>query len=233
MSPSKQQLIDHHITADQLQAKIQSSTLSQKPFITIARDPGSGGQPIAKLVAKKLNFRYYNEAIIEEIAKSSHQRQKIIAKVDEKSRNFMEDLLHSLFNPEFISENTYIKHLSKVILAIAHKGGAVILGRGANFIAPQEEGLNVLITAPKKTRIQRAIRYEKIDKTEARRRIDKISRQRRQFISQYFSKYYTNPKHYDLILNTNYFNIESSANIIIRAFKKKFPYSKIPARKVY
>lgn len=202
-------------------------SLAKKPFITIARDPGSGGKPIAKLVAKQLKFKLYDKALVEEIAKSAKLREKTIHQIDEHTRTYIQDLVHSLLNPEYISDTTYIKHLSRVILAIAHQGKAVIVGRGANFILPPDEGLRVLITASKKVRIQRAIAYEKISRREATTRVIKISKQRSDFVSQYFRKYYTNPKHYDLILNTDHYDINTAANVILTAFTQKFPnYSK-------
>ena len=200
-----------------------SQSLSLHPFITVARDPGSGGRPIAERVAKKLNFDFYDDALIEAIAKSSRKRTKIIKQVDEKTRSTIDDVIHNLFNPEYISDTTYINHLTKVVLALAHKGKAVLVGRGSNFIAPYTEGLNVLVTAPKQVRIERAVKYEKISKKVAKRRVEKISEQRKQFVSQYFSKDYTNPKYYDLIINTEYFDIDGASDLIISAFRKKFP----------
>jgi cytidylate kinase len=202
--------------------------IAKKPFITIARDPGSGGKPIAQLVAKQLKFKFYNKALVEEIAKSAKLRSQVIKNVDENTRTYIQDVIHGLFNPEYISDTTYIKHLSRTILSIAHQGKAVILGRGANFIVHKDEGLNVLVTASKKTRVQRAITYEHISRSEAKDRIYKISHQRSEFISQYFRKYYTNPKHYDLILNTDHYDIESASKVIICAFAQKFPHFKLP-----
>ena len=197
--------------------------LSQNPFITIARDPGSGGKPIAKLIARKLEFKFYDEALIEAIAKSAKRRKQIIAQVDEKSRNVIEDLVHNLFNPNYVSDETYIKHLVDATLAIAHKGKSVILGRGTNFIAPAADGLHILVTAPREIRIKRAIKFEKVTKKKALSIIDKVSKEREAFVSQYFGKDYSDPAYYDLIVNTEFFDLEMASDLIITAFRKKFP----------
>src|SRR5688572_16844493 len=73
-----------------------------KPFITIAREPGSGGAPIAEAVAAKLGFKFLDEEIIDGIAKSTKKRKAIIQAVDEKSRSKIEDIVHSLLNEEYI-----------------------------------------------------------------------------------------------------------------------------------
>ena len=47
-----------------------------KPFITISRESGSGGKPIARSVAKKLGFTIYDKRLIEMTAKKT-KRGKI------------------------------------------------------------------------------------------------------------------------------------------------------------
>jgi len=195
----------------------------KNPSITVARDPGSGGRPIAKMVAKKLAFEFYDEALVEAIAKSAKRRKKVIARVDERARGAIEDTIHGLLNPEYISESAYIKHLTDVVLSIAHHGKSVTVGRGANFIIPPDQVLNVLVTAPRKVRIKRAIEYEKIDREEAIKRIEKYTKERRDFVSQYFNKSYVNPSYYDVIINTSYFDIDGASDLVISAFRKKFP----------
>jgi len=46
-----------------------------RPFITISRESGSGGTPIAKLVAKKLQFKFYNKKLINLIANKTKKRK--------------------------------------------------------------------------------------------------------------------------------------------------------------
>lgn len=193
------------------------------PSITIARDPGSGGNPIAHSVAERLGMKIYDDALIEAIAKSAKKRKEVISAVDERTRNLMEDTIHSLFNPDYISDVTYFQHLVRSTLAVAHEGNAVILGRGANHILSPHDTLNVLVTAPYAVRVARAIQYEGISSDEAKKRIAKISTERREFVSEYFHKSYSQALSYDVIINTEYLDIDSSSRIIIKAFRNKFP----------
>jgi len=225
MSKTVDELIEHLFTKLRLEHAAAESApkMTRKPCITIARDPGSGGKPIAEEVAHKLGFDFYDRKLIEAIAKSARQRKRVIANVDERIRTSIEDLIHGLFNPEYISDTTYINNLSQVVLSLIHQGNAVILGRGTNFIAPHNSCLSALVTAPKKIRIERAIQYEHINRDKAINTINKISKERRDFVSQYFGKNYDNPKYYDLVVNTRYLDIDAASNLIISAFRKKFP----------
>lgn len=193
-----------------------------KPFITIARSPGSGGKPIAKMVSEKLHFEFYDDKLIEEVAKSAKLRTEILERIDEKTRTAIQDLVHNVLNPDYVPETRYIKHLCKVVLSLAQSGKVVLLGRGSNFITPDALGLHVQVTAPYRVCVSRAVQYEKVSYSKAREIIKEVTEDRRGFVQQYFGKDLFNPIYYDLTINTTHFDIEQSAEMIIQAFKTKF-----------
>jgi len=193
-----------------------------RPFITVSREPGSGGRPIAQLVAKKLKFRFYDNQIISDIAKSTKLRRSIVEAVDEKGRGLIADMIHGLFNPDYLSDVDYMRELCKVILSVAYKGNAVIVGHGSNFITPNSAGLHVRITAPYRVRLRRSMKYENLSLEAAKKRLKEIETDRTTFVKQYFAKDINEPKYYDLTLNTTFYNLDQSAHLIIAAFKLKF-----------
>lgn len=199
------------------------SQVFSRPFITLAREPGSGGEPIAKALAEKLGYEFVDEQLVEAIARSTKRRKETISTLDEKTRSVVEDLVHSLLNPEYVEETRFIKELFRTILAYAYKGRVVILGRGANFITPFARGLHVMVTAPYAVRVQRAIDYEGHTREKAKQVIAEVEAQRRDFINKYISKDARKPYAYDLTLNTQYYQIHQSCQIIIEALKQKFP----------
>ena len=206
-------------------AYAQTESIFAKPFITIAREPGSGGAPIAKAVAEKLKYEYVDEQLVDEVARSTRRRKEVIRTLDEKSRSAVEDLVHSVLNPEYVDESRYIQELFHIILAYAYKGEVVILGRGANFIPPFARGLHVQVVAPYAVRVQRAMDFEGHSKEKAKQVIAEVEEQRRDFVKQYISKDVRKPYVYDLTINTQYFDIEQTRDLIISGLKKKFSRS--------
>jgi cytidylate kinase len=188
----------------------------------VSREPGSGGRPIAEMVAKKLKFELYDEKFIEDIAQSTKRRADLIRSIDEKARGLITDMLQSILNPDYISDMTYIRHAAKIILTRAHKGRVIFLDRGANFIIPPESALRVRIQAPYPVRVARAIKYEKIDLGRAREIIRKHDTERKEFVRQYFDKNISNANFYDIVLNTSFMTLEDARDLIIFSFKKKF-----------
>jgi len=194
-----------------------------RPFITVSREAGSGGKLIAEMVSKKLGFKLYHKEIIEMTAKKAKKRKALIESLDEKERGFMDDLVHSLLNPEYVSEQTFIKSLCEVVLSVARKGNCVILGRGGAHIAGQYGGLHIRIIAPFLVRAGFTAQYEGYTLYEARERVKKWDKNRKQFIRQYFGASSSSANNYDLVINTTYLSIEQAVDIIVLAFKKKYP----------
>lgn len=220
--------INKIITTLQLRDRIDrvdstdSSVAFPHPFITVAREPGSGGSPIAQSVAKKLNFEFVDEQIIENIATSARKRKAIIKAVDEKHRGAIADMVHATLNTEYVNDLKYTTELVKVIISYANKGNVVILGRGANFILPFAHGLHVNITAPYAVRVQRAMDYEGHTRQKARQVIANVDKERREFVKQYLNHNIDKKNAYDITLNTTYFAVDQARDVIIDIFTKKF-----------
>jgi len=203
--------------------KSKSKSYTFNPFITVSREPGSGGRPAAKKLANLLKFEFCDRALLERVAKSAKKRKALIESIDERGRSKMEDFTHSLLNPDYMSDTLYIKHLCNVVLTLAEKGDCVILGRGANFYTSHERGLHVRIAAPFSYRVEMAIKYEKLPERRAKSRVEKVDLDRKTFVKQYFNRDISDGNYYDLILNSTYFKPDDMAKLIIRVFEHKFP----------
>jgi cytidylate kinase len=192
-------------------------------IITISREKGSGGRPIAFLVAKKLGkpWKVYHEEIVVEIAKESHLEKKLIKEVDEKNIPAIDSLISSFFGKRYMSLNSYHQNLTKVISTIGHRGNVIIVGRGANFLFP--DALNIRIICEMNQRIEWLIKYENISKKEAIKRIEESDNERIEFIQKLFHHDVRKAHHYDLIICTGKnLSIEDAANLIFQLAKKRF-----------
>ncbi len=201
---------------------------SWSPDITISRAPGSGGRLVAKRLAKKIGWDFYDKILLKKIAQKLDYPSSFLEKIDEHPRSKITDLFHALFNPNYLSDYTYIKHLKKIILETAKERNVVILGRGANHIIPQDKALNVRITAPFNIRLANTIKYEKLSREEAIKHLKNVETNRNQFLQQYFGANATTAENFDLVINTANLSLDSAVELIIKAFKEKFPrYQKL------
>lgn len=194
------------------------------PDIAIDRDPGSGGHPIAKIVAKKLGWQLLDKSILTDLADHFGIPRREFIDVDERPRNWLMDVIHSVFNPDYVSDIRYVNHLKKLLLAASKKSDVVIIGHGANHILPPDKCLRVRVTASLTNRIDNTLKFEdKKSREEAKAWVEHVESRRVSFIRQYFHLNPYNPWYYDLTVSTDHLSLEQAADLIIQAFYAKFP----------
>lgn len=221
-------LVNKAIEKSQLSrvAKLQLKT-HWSPDIVISRDPGSGGHLIAKKIAKKLNWQLFDKTLMKKLSEELAIPEDEVVNVDEHSRSWINDLVHSVFNPDYVSDIRYITQLKKLLNHAAKKGDLVIIGHGANYILPPDKCLRIRITAPFSTRVENTYKYENFQsRLEASQWVEKVEKQYNQFIRQYFGKNPHNPWDYDLVISTNHFTLDQVVELIIKAYLTKFPEEK-------
>jgi cytidylate kinase len=126
----------------------------------------------------------------------------------------LDDWMAYLVDARHMWPDQYIKHLMKVIGAVGRHGGAVLIGRGANFILPPERRFSVRVIAPIDVRIANVARNHQVSEKEARNRIVKTDSQRRAFVRKYFNTSIADPLHYDMLINTGSASIGGAVEAI-------------------
>ncbi len=198
--------------------------INTKPsLITISREQGSGGRPIAYLLAKKLKnpWRVYHKDIVDEIAQETSLDLELIEQLDEHQSSAIKELLNTVFGKQFLTMNAYYKHLLHILASIGTRGNAIIIGRGANFLFPQ--ALKVRIVSSMEDRIQAMIKYEHISSKEAKKQIEKSDQDRNTFTQELFHHDPRKAHHYDIVIRTGKnITVEDAADMILALAKKKF-----------
>lgn len=193
------------------------------PDISISRDPGSGGRIVAKKVAEKLKWKFFDRELMIKLAKDLGIPAKEFEDVDEHTRNWVYDTFHSLLNPNYVSDLKYIANLKKLLLHAAKSSDIVVVGRGANHILNPSMCLRVRVTASFSTRVENTVKHEGKTKEEAESWVRHVEEKRVGFIKQYFGVNPYNPWHYDLVINTDTITLDQARDIIIEAYFTKFP----------
>lgn len=195
-----------------------------RPVITLSRMPGAGGSILAQRLAQDLKIDLFDQKIVEEIAKSSKVSEKVVQTLDEQDRSILDDWIRML-GEGYLWSYEYLKHLTKIVGTIGAHGHALILGRGASFILPQEVSLRVLVVAPLQTRIDNVMRGYGASSDEARRRVMRTEADRRAFIRKYFNADMTDPLNYDLVINTKNLSIDAAVKIVEESFNSREWYN--------
>jgi len=216
---SIQQIIEEQVQKWNIMRTEKREEKADIPVITISREAGSGGQLVAKGIAKRLGFDLFHREVIQEMAESAQVSSRLLETLDEKGLSMLEDWVSSLVHERHLWPDQYLQHLMKVIATIGRHGRAIIVGRGANFVLPPEKRFRVRIVAPQELRVQNVARDLDIPVNEAKRRVIRTNSDRRAFIRKYFNADISDPINYDLVINTETLSVDAAIGTVCSAIK--------------
>jgi cytidylate kinase len=183
-------------------------------IITISREMGSGGIPIAHQVAESLGYSLIDGEMLKEVAGEYGLSPEALEQADEKP-------------PAFVAERddqiaVDLHQIELIILERALKGDVIIYGRGGQDLLKQASNLfRVRIVAPFEERVERWAEREWLDPDYARILVRKSDQQRAGFIKYYFDRDWDDPLGYDLIINTSRLSEEMAVELICQGVKDK------------
>ena len=191
-------------------------------ILTVAREYGSGGRYVAKLVAEKLNLKFYDKELIKIISDESGLSA---AYIEENEQNIHGNLLSS-FNTQYYNnlsndDNLFIAE-SKAIKKVAEKGGCVIVGRCSNHILKDQKNvINIFLYSDDENKVKRAVKYYGLEEEKALKEINRINKNREKHYHYYTHEKWKNINNYDLCINVDLLGTEETANYIAKFIKNK------------
>jgi cytidylate kinase len=190
--------------------------------VTVSREFGAGGARVAKVVADKLGFTLWDHAFIKHLAERAGADPAFVEAIDERRRDLLDDVMSHSFLKVPISGTDYRRLLTRAVAEIAEHGGAVIVGRGANFLMRPEQGLRVRVICPFKERVRRHSACEPVSLSEAERIVQQKDMERVRFVRQLCDQDARDPLHYDLTVNTFNLSEEQAGALIVDAYAERF-----------
>jgi len=214
MSKSITKLIDEQVKRWELGKQGHIPVQKRVNVITISREAGSQGFDVAQQLCREIGFDLFHNEILEAMVETSKNSRKLLETLDERRLNTLENWIASLVHERHLWPDQYMQHLMKVIGIIGKHGGAVVVGRGANYILPPENRFRVRVVAPLKVRIGHVARTFDVSRDEAKKRVIRTESDRRAFIRKYFNADISEPTQYDLVINTENISIETAAKTV-------------------
>ena len=188
--------------------------------ITIAREYGSGGRYIGKLVAEKLGIKLYDKEFVKKVAEETGLSEEFI-KNNEQKRDALADLNNGYYFGLNNADELFLKE-SEIIKNTAEKESCVIVGRCADFILNDRKNVTkVFIYSNMENKVKRATEFYGLDKAKAEKEITRINKLRANHYKHYTEKEWNNPNNYDICINSDTLGVEKSADLICEIVNKK------------
>ncbi len=197
-----------------------------KRIITVSREFGSGGRTVGRLLAEKLNLKYYDKELVKRISLETGFDPGYIEEHGEyaQGKSALAYLFGGTGHPDFMNGMTPADFLwcmqRKIILEIADKEPCVIVGRCADYILKDRpDVLNVFIHAPKPQRAERIVKlYGESDVAPEKRLDDKDARRRVNY-RHFTGRDWGSVQNYHLALDSGALGLETCVDLIAAAFR--------------
>lgn len=193
--------------------------------ITITRQFGSMGRPIAKAVAEKLGFAYYDRDIIDAAASSVSMPVEKYLEMSDKPLSKYDKMMYPLGIGDAVKQDMIFEAEKKAILKLAEKQNCVIVGRCSDYIlstAKKKELLSIFIYAPVETRErfcqkELGILPEKVDDY-----IIRVDSGREEYYKRHTGEDFKSPRYRNMMLDSAVLPMEEAVELICQMAKFRF-----------
>ncbi len=186
--------------------------------ITIARQFGAAGLPVAEKLAEKLGIEYFNRDLVDKAAEELQIPATEILEEEELKDEGSDSIFEKLFplgNGPRSRQDKIFAAQSHVIQRLAERGPCIIVGRCGDFVLnSHENALHVYLHSSLEYRVKNCVQYLNMTEADALKVIPKAEKARNNYYLHYTGYMQDDPAHKDLIMDTEKFGIEGTAEIL-------------------
>ena len=185
-----------------------------KEILLIDREFGAGGSTIGARLAARLNWKLFDDALTQEIARLAKIPVEDCRRREEHTDPWLHRLVNLIWRGSFdrnlpspdlaiLDTACLVSVVEKVIRQAAEQKPCVIVGRGApHFLRERADIFPVFLYAPRDLKFRRVLQRVGCDKREAADLVDTMDEDRRKFVKHYFGHEWPNRMLFRAMLNT-------------------------------
>ncbi|MCI0701886.1 MAG: cytidylate kinase-like family protein [Planctomycetia bacterium] len=203
--------------------RIESAPLTRPRGLTVAisREAGARGTSIARKVAEILAWQVFDHETLNYLAQDDTARSQLLADVPNEAREWAEAQLAHLQQDRGLNADGDTLKLIRLVLTVAARGNAVIVGRAAGFMLPHETTIHVRIVAPLESRIAYMAQSLRLTRPEAAEEVRSRDEQRATFLDRTLALDPNDLTAYDVVVNSDRLGVEGAAQFIGWAVRTK------------
>lgn len=189
--------------------------------VAVSREAGARGGTIAAAVGQQLGWQVYNQEMFDFLARDEAARSDLVADVPPTARLWAEAELARLIRNRGLTASSDSVEVARLILILAARGDAVLVGRGAGFVLPADTTVHVRVVAPLDQRVAYVGQWMRLNGAEAAAEVAERDRRRARFLATLADGHPDDPTGYDLVLNSDRLGVEACAGLIAQAVRAK------------
>ncbi len=189
-----------------------------KPYIvTIARQYGSGGKTVGRMLAARLNVPCYIREIITMASEDSgvnallfsdeRLHPDFLTRVRQRYRG--KEIITKDLSKAYLKDSELFEYQAKIIRKLACAGPCVLIGRCADYILQDRpDVIRLFIHADEKFCLEQAMRVDSLPEEEVKRKIAEIDSYRARYYKHHTGKDWYDARNYDLSINSGVLGFE-------------------------
>lgn len=197
--------------------------MSEKFVVTIARQFGSLGRPIARMVSEKLGIEYYDRDIVEIAAKNLNLPVSTISDVEESAKSAFFNMNYPLGMGTTSIQDSIFAVQRKIIADLAERESCIIVGRCADFTLKDHKNIiNVFIYAPYEARLANCVERLDMKPDEAKKMISSVDKARESYHRHYCGYSMSDKDYKHVMLDSSLLGVEGTCEVLADIIEKKF-----------
>ncbi len=191
--------------------------------ITISRQFGSLGRPIAKKMSELLGIGYYDRYILGKTASKLETSSEEIVDLEETAPARLSNMRFPFRAGHTEMQDSIFEVEQKIIFDLAQRESCIIVGRCSDYILRNlKNHISIFIYAPYYERLKNCIDTLDMQPDEAKRIIDETDKAREQFNIHYAGCSATDITMKEIMIDSSLLGIEGTAELLVDAVKRKF-----------
>jgi hypothetical protein len=197
-----------------------------REILLIDREFGAGGSTIGERIARRLNWRLFDEDLTREIAALARIPVDVCRRREERVDPWLQRLVHVIWrgtfdrnlpSPDFaiLDTDRLVRLIQQAVLKAAQSKPCVIVGRGAaHFLRERTDTLSVFLYASRELRFRRVLPRVGGDQREAVELVDSVDEDRKKFVKHYLGNEWPNRHLFHAMVNTGIGDDETVESIL-------------------
>ena len=199
----------------------------EKYVITVTRQFGSMGRPIAKKLAEKLGIHYYDREIVDMTAKKMNQPISVIGELEESVQGKFFRMKYPLGMGSNDMQHEIFDTQRHIIKDLAEKESCVIVGRCSDYILREYPNcIHLYIYAPDKVRYETCLKEFHMQPDEAKKMMLEVDKARERYHRNY-AGYLPYDYHYkDLMIDSSLLGVDGTVEYLAQLVPVYFSANK-------
>ncbi len=204
--------------------------------ITISSLYAAGGVDVAKALARKLNYRYFDRNMVDPISKElglTHGEAQVLrdghhgiffSLVDNLSSALLKGVMGNDV-PKKVDQKdqtAFMEQIEEMVLLLAEDNNLVIVGWGSQVILHDvPHAVHVRIVADLEDRIENTVKRKKCSEVSAREIIHRREENSRRYVKLNWEQDWNDPNLYDMVLNMSHLGQKHSEEMVMSLLRVK------------